>query len=142
MTEGSFKKINMKRSSTIIPPKSDHDELIRKVDVAQAGRSEMPTPVISEASKIWCHAADELSQKLVECAKHERASSDVLDVESVEKAFRLAYELLKLRDIMESLPLLNAEMATNMRRSCISRIIQIHNEADAFLIKLPDTSID
>lgn len=113
--------------------------LIPTVIVSEAHKcatdDDMPTLPGSEASKLWCDAAVQLSRKLLECARIKQRHTDVMDMDGAEHAMRFARELLQLSKILEQLPGLQAEMAATIRRQAVDRIVRVY-EVSSSLLKL------
>ena len=86
--------------------------------------TEFPTPNMSDASMAWHDAALEESKRLLSCARSKR-NEETFDQEGSEKAFIFARELLELGNVLKACPGIDTEVAAEIRRMCIDRIIRI-----------------
>lgn len=88
--------------------------------------SQFPTPSMSSASMAWHDAALEESARLLECAKNCREDIENMSSETCEMLYRYARELQELSMILKMCPGIENEVAAEIRRTCINRIIRIN----------------
>ena len=96
-------------------------------------QDDVPTPVLTESSKIWHDAAVILSRKLIECAKIKRRCGDVLDFKGSERAYHIAKELVQLSIIIDHLPGVDEETAAMIKRASIDRIVLLYKTTEDLL---------
>lgn len=93
-----------------------------------------PTLPSTEVSKLWRAAAQELSRKLVDCARIKQRCLDVLDTKGAQRAYTLVNELASLVRVLDSLPTLEPEFAAVLRRQSVDRIMKIYEESSTLLV--------
>lgn len=87
---------------------------------------QFPTPSMSSASMAWHDAALEESQRLLECARDCQDDNENMSSERCETLFKYARELQELSTVLKVCPGIENEVAAEIRRICINRIIRIN----------------